>query len=50
MYGIPTLLFPIVAMVSFVWILMKWEAWGTAKALPIVMAWIVVALGVAVIL
>ncbi|MDZ7827190.1 MAG: hypothetical protein U5R48_15595 [Gammaproteobacteria bacterium] len=31
MNGILTALFPFVAMATFVWILMKWEAWGRPR-------------------
>ena len=37
-----TLIFPVVAIGSFVWILTKWEEWGTPKSLAVVVAWVFV--------
>jgi|AntRauTorcE11897_2_1112592.scaffolds.fasta_scaffold30530_2 hypothetical protein len=50
MNGILTALFPLLAMATFVWILMKWEAWGTTKALPITVGWAVLMAGVGMML
>lgn len=39
--------FPVAAVVSFVWIMTKWDQWGTAKGLAAVLAWVGVCLWVA---
>lgn len=36
------LLLPLAAIASFVWLMVQWDRWGTAKGLAAVLAWMVV--------
>lgn len=37
--GFAALAFPVAAVGTFIMIMMKWDQWGTAKCLPLVLVW-----------
>lgn len=46
--GLMALAVPILAVVSFIMLMMKWDEWGTSRCLPLVLVWAAIFTGIAV--